>query len=340
MLRFNENTINILFLICAGISLWAPSTVSATCSVQILDARKVVYKPARQVVTLKHPWPANDGNQLLDGVASMNISKPVYGADPRYGNWAALGAVTASEMQTLMAPVRLEQRGPNLPVVLADGINHTAWLTQYGYVDWAALLRTGGSDVRYNKVTNLRVTQVAVGAGSFSFDHDVDATLPDPQLCQKLAENGGHNGELWFWYDDPDMQLRLRHSLNSQRDTFTAPLTVVVGYQLQKWVKLRAVPNKLIFGSNPAGKTINRDVAIGLSSSIQSRVRYTFSYSSVSKTGEEVLIDGRSLPVQFIVSLPASNNSNSFTDFKHQVSLTSPDPGKVDGNILVVAEML
>lgn len=340
MLRFNENTILLVSrVVCAGIALWSPCTVSATCLVQILDAGKVVYKPSRNIVTLKHPWPANDGNQYLDGLATMNISDPVYGADPRYGNWAPLGAVTPSEMETLMAPVRLESRGPNFPVQLWDGINHST-ISRYAFVDWAALLRTGGSNVQFRKVTKLRVTQASVGVASFSFDHDVDATLPDPQLCQKLAENGGHNGELWFWYDYPDMQLRLRHSLNSQRDTFSAPLTVVVGYQLQKWVKLRAVPNKLIFGSNPAGKTINRDVAIGLSSSIQSRVRYTFSYSSVSKTGEEVLIDGRSLPVQFIVSLPASNNSNSFTDFKHQVSLTSPAPGKVDGNILVVAEML
>ncbi|EDL7788887.1 hypothetical protein CUL34_24110 [Salmonella enterica] len=267
----------------------------------------------------------------------MNTDEPVYGDDPRTGTWSPRGSVTREELGPLLSPVQLDGV-KSLGVILHDPLSHV-WVANYGYVDHGTLLRTGRSATEHRKVTELRVTKSHGSWGIARFKHASETTISDPQLCQKLAEISGPTGVSWFWYNNPNMQLRFRHSLNSQYDTIAVPMNYVFGYQLQKWVKLRTVPDKLIFGSNPAGKTINRDIAIGLSSSIQSRVQYTFSYTSVTNTGEEVLIDGRSLPAQFTVSVPASNIT-SFTDFKHQVSLTSPDAGKVDGYIRVVAEML
>lgn len=338
MLRFNEPLGSAIFtLACATAALAVPPAVWASCNVTILDARHLPYMPTAPDYSLKYPWPANDGQQTLVGTITMNTAEPVYGDDPRAGTWAPRGSVTRDEMEALLAPVQLnglQGLGVNLHDVRSD-----VWVANYGYVDHGILLRTGRSATEHRRVTALRVTQIHGGWGNNRFKYLSETTISDPQLCQKLAEISGPTGVSWFWYNNPNMQFRFRHSLNSQYDTIAVPMNYVFGYQLQKWVKLRTVPDKLIFGSNPAGKTINRDIAIGLSSSIQSRVQYTFSYTSVTNTGEEVLIDGRSLPAQFTVSVPASNIT-SFTDFKHQVSLTSPDAGKVDGYIRVVAEML
>lgn len=338
MLRCNGPLGSTIFtLVCATTALAASPAVWAQCTISVLHAGFGAYKPTGPVYTLKHPWPANDGRQTLVGTLTMNTAEPVYGDDPRTGNWTPRGSVTREQMETLLSPVQLDGL-QGLGVTMHDPLSYV-WVANNGYIDHGILLRTGRSATEHRKVTELRVTLLTGGWGPVRLKHASETTISDPQLCQKLAEISGPTGVSWFWYNNPDMQLRFRHSLNSQYDTIAVHKNYVFGYQLQKWVKLRTVPDKLIFGSNPAGKTINRDIAIGLSSSIQSRVQYTFSYTSVTNTGEEVLIDGRSLPAQFTVSVPASNIT-SFTDFKHQVSLTSPDAGKVDGYIRVVAEML
>lgn len=283
-------------------------------------------------------WPANPGGLRATGTIKTNLSSPVYGSMHGTNTYVPRGTMTRSEMMSLLD--HLPNNGPQgVNINLADAININTELTNYASVNIHQLLRDGQARISWNYVTPLAASSAYYLHASANLNAPINMTVNDPQLCLKLAEASSPPSYSYIWYDNPNTTVSIRHPLNSTSDTFPYHWRFRFVYTFKQSLGLRTLPKQLNFGANPAGNTVKRDVSIGLSSSIQSRVQYTFSYTSISKTREEVLIDGRRLPVQFAVSLPASN-SNSFTDFKHQVSLTSPDPGKVDGNILVVAEIL
>lgn len=284
-------------------------------------------------------WPANGGGLRATGTIKTNLSSPVYGHMAGVTDLRPYGTMTRTEMMSLLD--HLPNNGEMVVNInLADSVNINTSLTNNARTDLHRLLRDGQAPIRWDYVTPLAASSAYYLHASANMNAPNDMTVNDPQLCLKLANVYGNGPSLKsIWYENPNTTVSIRHPLNSTSDTFPYHWRFLFSYKFKQSLGLRTLPKQLNFGANPAGNTVKRDVSIGLSSSIQSRVQYTFSYTSISKTREEVLIDGRRLPVQFAVSLPASN-SNSFTDFKHQVSLTSPDPGKVDGNILVVAEIL
>lgn len=331
----NVSIIPLLVLACG----MTPHAVSSACLLTSVTAvmHSGVYTSSTINLTR---WPANSGGLRATGTIKTNLSSPVYGHHVSATGFRPHGTMTRSEMMSLLDHLPNDgEVGVNIN--LADTVNTTTMLTNYASTNLQRLLRDGQAPIRWNYVTPLAASSAYYLHASANLNAPINMTVNDPQLCLKLAEAYASNGGFLtsIWYENPNTTVSIRHPLNSTSDTFPYHWRFLFNYRFKQSLGLRTLPKQLNFGANPAGNTVKRDVSIGLSSSIQSRVQYTFSYTSISKTREEVLIDGRRLPVQFAVSLPASN-SNSFTDFKHQVSLTSPDPGKVDGNILVVAEIL
>lgn len=340
MLLYNTRICNVWFfpllVLACGMT---PNAVSSACHLTSVIATMHSGVYSSSTVNLTR-WPANSGGLRATGTIKTNLSSPVYGHMAGVTDLRPRGSMTRSEMMSLLDHLPNDgEVGVNIN--LADAINTNTMLTNYASTNLHRLLRDGQAPIRWNYVTPLAASSAYYLHASANLNAPTNMTVNDPQLCLKLAEAYASNGSFLtsIWYENPNTTVSIRHPLNSTSDTFPYHWRFMFQYRFTQSLGLRALPKQLNFGANPAGNTVKRDVSIGLSSSIQSRVQYTFSYTSISKTREEVLIDGRRLPVQFAVSLPASN-SNSFTDFKHQVSLTSPDPGKVDGNILVVAEIL
>ncbi|EAU6191520.1 hypothetical protein EHN25_05510 [Salmonella enterica] len=286
-------------------------------------------------VKFRTPWPANDGQQNAVG----ELVLPLTGIRSNFSSGKPDDApITVDEWRTLVAQLpKLSYY--NNTITFFDSINPIV-IAENIVFDLNKLLETGRSEARWERITSLGTSAArtrSLGSGTHLY---IGKTIhvSDAALCQKL-DYWPANHTRGVLYTNGDLLGHIRHSLNTTSDQFTAPLNGSLTYVYERHLFVRAQPTNLNFGTNPTGKTMKRDISIGVSTSSTAQVRYTFSYTSITKTREDVLIDGRSLPAQFTVSVPASNIT-SFTDFKHQVSLTSPDAGKVDGYIRVVAEML
>lgn len=318
-------------------TLLVASQAHGDCSIYVIRAELTSYCSGvncgnTQNLQFRTPWPANDGKQHAVGELVLDLtsfhtdyafSKP---DDP---------PITSDEWTSIVSQLPVLQARDNV-IIFGDSINDRHLARNMSY-DLNALLLTGRTNVRWNWVTPLRASAARVqypGAPAFRVGKTIH--LSDAALCKKLDYGMSHKlGNIYSGVT----RGHIRHNLNTTSDAFSVPVRGTIMFEYKRHLFVRAQPTNLNFGTNPTGKTMKRDISIGVSTSSQAQVRYTFSYTSISKTREDVLIDGRSLPAQFAVSVPASNIT-SFTDFKHQVSLTSPDAGKVDGYIRVVAEML
>lgn len=305
----------------------------SACSITVLSAALqvlcggVVNCDISSDLRFRTPWPANDGKQHAIGELNINLNT----ITTRTGE-----PITADEWKSLVVQLPVLQTDDHV-ITLGDSVSNQVLARKMTY-DLNALLLTGSTEVRWNWVTPLRASAAKLRSnGGPLFYVRETIHVSNAALCQKLDywPANVNRGGIYTGHS----QGYIRHSLNTTNDNFSAPVSGAILYTYDRHLFVRARPTNLNFGSNPTGKTMKRDLSIGVSTSSQAQVRYTFSYASISKTREEVLIDGRSLPAQFTVSVPASNIA-SFTDFKHQVSLTSPDAGKIDGYIRVVAEML
>lgn len=286
-------------------------------------------------IKFRTPWPGNGGDQHAVGELVMPLTT-IY-KDFWFGK-PDDAPITPDEWISLVAQLPTLRYNDDT-IDFVDSINPIA-IAQNIVFDLNKLLRSGHSEARWERVTSLGTSAAKTRWRASGLYDYVGKTIhvSDAALCQKL-DYWPANANRGSLYSGRNITGNIRHSLNTTSDQFATGLMGVFIYEYERHLFVRAQPTNLNFGTNPTGTTMKRDISIGVSTSSPGQVRYTFSYTSITKTREHVLIDGRSLPAQYTVSVPASNIT-SFTDFKHQVSLTSPDAGKVDGYIRVVAEML
>lgn len=335
------NTRNIICWTAFCTCMMAAETARGDCTIKVIKAglsrmcENSLCTNVNAAVKFRTPWPANGGDQHAVGELVMPLTT-IY-KDFWFGK-PDDAPITPDEWISLVAQL------PTLTyttdtIVFVDSINPIV-LAQNIVFDLNKLLRSGHSEARWERVTSLGASAAITKWRDTNAHLYIGKTIhvSDAALCQKL-DYWPANQTVGTLYSGRNIVGNIRHSLNTTSDQFTVGLMGLLRYEYERHLFVRAQPTNLNFGTNPTGTTMKRDISIGVSTSSPGQVRYTFSYTSITKTREHVLIDGRSLPAQFAVSVPASNIT-SFTDFKHQVSLTSPDAGKVDGYIRVVAEML
>lgn len=334
------NTRNMICWTALCTCMMAADVARGDCSIKVIRAglAKMCETANCQnsyAVKFRTPWPANGGDQHAVGELVMPLTT-IY-KDFWFGK-PDDAPITPDEWISLVAQLpTLTYAGD--PIDFVDSINPIV-LAQTIVFDLNKLLRSGNSEARWERVTSLGASAARTRSHNTNQHDYIGKTIhvSDAALCQKL-DYWPANQRVGTLYSGKQITGNIRHSLNTTSDQFTTTLQGILRYEYERHLFVRAQPTNLNFGTNPTGTTMKRDISIGVSTSSPGQVRYTFSYTSITKTREHVLIDGRSLPAQFTVSVPASNIT-SFTDFKHQVSLTSPDAGKVDGYIRVVAEML